>query len=155
MSADSAQRAFKDRLYGQFARVGKALGNPLRLELLEFLAQGERTVDALAGEVGTTMANASQHLQALREAGLDEGVARELAPRHAFARACRKLSERRIIRPIAEDADTIRFQFTAGREEVPALVSALVSRGVKIVGLQEEKTDLESLFMRLTKGEVS
>src|SRR5262245_51268708 len=65
-------RVFKDRLYGQFARIGKALGNPHRLELLELLAQGERTVDALATQSGLTMANASQHLQALREAGLVE-----------------------------------------------------------------------------------
>lgn len=49
---------------------------------------------------------------ALRDAGLDEAVARELAPRHAFARACRKLSEQRIIRQVAEDAATITFQFT-------------------------------------------
>src|SRR4030095_11838240 len=70
--ADATQRRFKDRLYGQFARIGKALGNPHRLELLELLAQGERTVDALASESGLSMANASQHLQALREAGLVE-----------------------------------------------------------------------------------
>ncbi len=50
---------------------------------------------------------------ALEAAGLDPGVARELAPRHAFARACRVLSERRIIRPVAEDAGTVTFQFTA------------------------------------------
>ena len=50
---------------------------------------------------------------ALSAAGLDEGVARELAPRHAFTRACRKLSDRRIIRPVGEDEATVRFQFTA------------------------------------------
>lgn len=49
---------------------------------------------------------------ALESAGLDPGVARELAPRHAFSRACKKLSDRRIIRPVAEDATTVRFQFT-------------------------------------------
>ena len=49
---------------------------------------------------------------ALDAAGLDPGVARELAPRHAFARACKRLSERRIIRPVSEDARAIRFQFT-------------------------------------------
>src|SRR5204862_652542 len=65
-------RDFKDRLYGQFARIGKALSSPHRLEILELLAQRERTVDALAGEVGISMANASQHLQALREGGLVE-----------------------------------------------------------------------------------
>jgi DNA-binding transcriptional ArsR family regulator/rhodanese-related sulfurtransferase len=65
-------RIFKDRLYGQFARIGKALGNPHRLELLELLAQGERSVEDLARECGLPMANASQHLQVLREAGLVE-----------------------------------------------------------------------------------
>ena len=51
-------------------------------------------------------------VEALRDADLDETVARELAPRHAFSRACKKLSEARIIRPVAEDAHTITFQFT-------------------------------------------
>src|ERR1043166_5019416 len=65
-------RDFKDRLYGQFARIGKALSSPHRLELLELLAQGERTVDSLATEIGLSLANASQHLQALRQAALVE-----------------------------------------------------------------------------------
>jgi hypothetical protein len=52
-------------------------------------------------------------IEALTGCGLDEAVARELAPRHAFARACKKLSEARIIRQVAEDETTIRFQFTA------------------------------------------
>src|SRR5688500_11335748 len=70
MSTDQAHRAFKDRLYGQFARVGKAVASPHRLELLELIAQGERPIDDLAGEIAMSMANASQHLQALRDAGL-------------------------------------------------------------------------------------
>jgi hypothetical protein len=49
---------------------------------------------------------------ALRECGLDESVARELAPRHAFARACKKLGERRIIRAVSETATELKFQFT-------------------------------------------
>ncbi|NOR52226.1 MAG: metalloregulator ArsR/SmtB family transcription factor [Gammaproteobacteria bacterium] len=61
---------FKQDLFSQFARVGKALGNANRLELLEFLAQGERSVDALAKVAGLTIANTSQHLQLLRQAGL-------------------------------------------------------------------------------------
>ena len=65
-------REFKDRLYGQFARLGKALSNPHRLEMLELLAQGERTVDSLATEIGLSLANASQHLQALRQSALVE-----------------------------------------------------------------------------------
>src|SRR5262249_57821704 len=51
-------------------------------------------------------------IAALKEAGLDESVARELAPRHAFTRACRKLSDQRIIRQVAEDEASVRFQFT-------------------------------------------
>jgi len=68
--AIDAHRAFKNRLYDQFARIGKALSSPHRLELLELLAQGERTVDSLATEIGLSLANASQHLQALRQASL-------------------------------------------------------------------------------------
>lgn len=49
---------------------------------------------------------------ALADAGLDANVARELAPRHAFTRACRKLSDQRIIRQVGEDESTLRFQFT-------------------------------------------
>ena len=56
---------------------------------------------------------------------------------------------------ISVEGDAVRFSFTAAREEVPELVRALVQRGVRMTGLQEEKTDLESLFMKLTKGEVS
>ena len=66
------KRAFKDQLYEQFARIGKALANPHRLELLDVLAQCERTVEALAGETGLTVANASQHLLILRAAHLVE-----------------------------------------------------------------------------------
>jgi rhodanese-related sulfurtransferase/DNA-binding transcriptional ArsR family regulator len=61
---------FKQDLFAQFARVGKALSNGNRLELLEFLAQGERSVDELAKVSGLTMGNVSQHLQVLRQAGL-------------------------------------------------------------------------------------
>jgi hypothetical protein len=56
-------------------------------------------------------------LAALRDSGLDEGVARELAPRHAFSRACKKLARERIIRQVAEDDAHIHFQFTAEHKE--------------------------------------
>lgn len=61
---------FKHNLFTQFARVGKALSSANRLELLEFIAQGERTVDVLATLAGLSIANTSQHLQQLRQAGL-------------------------------------------------------------------------------------
>lgn len=65
-------RQFKDRLYGQLARLGKALSSPHRLEMLELLAQGERTVESLATELELSIANVSQHLQALKQAALVE-----------------------------------------------------------------------------------
>ena len=60
----------KYRLFEQFAQVAKALSHPHKLELLELLAQGERSVDALANVAGLTVANTSRHLQQLRRAGL-------------------------------------------------------------------------------------
>ncbi|MBI4968426.1 MAG: metalloregulator ArsR/SmtB family transcription factor [Rhodospirillales bacterium] len=54
----------------QFAKVARAMGNPHRLNLLELLAQGERSVEALAEAAGLSVANASQHLQVLRRNGL-------------------------------------------------------------------------------------
>ena len=60
----------KHALFEQLALVARSLGNPHRLELLEHLAQGERSVEALAERIGLTVANASQHLQQLRRAGL-------------------------------------------------------------------------------------
>src|SRR3990170_5543566 len=60
----------KQRLFAELASVAKALGHAHRLELLEHLAQGERSVEALAERSGISVANASQHLQQLRRAGL-------------------------------------------------------------------------------------
>jgi len=62
--------AMKRELYQSIAKVAQALASGNRLQLLEFMAQGERSVDALAAMAGMTVANASQHLQALRRAGL-------------------------------------------------------------------------------------
>ena len=66
----SPHRRFKDTLFEQFARIGKALSAPARLELLELLSQGPRTVEALAGQTSLSVANASRHLQVLRAARL-------------------------------------------------------------------------------------
>ena len=64
------QKSIKPLLFAQFARVSKALASGNRLELLEFLAQGERSVDALAKLSGLSVANTSRHLQVLRQSGL-------------------------------------------------------------------------------------
>lgn len=64
------RRAAKAGLYEVFARAGKALANPKRLELLDLLAQGERSVESLAKAAGLGISTTSTHLQALREAGM-------------------------------------------------------------------------------------
>ena len=65
-----AHRQFKDAIYEQFARLGKAMSAPKRLELLDLLCQGPRTVEALADHAALSVANASQHLRILRAARL-------------------------------------------------------------------------------------
>jgi rhodanese-related sulfurtransferase len=60
-------------VFRDLARIGTALSSPVRLELLELLAQGERSVDELATLTGASVANASQHLQKLKAAGLIAG----------------------------------------------------------------------------------
>src|SRR5262245_20706916 len=100
---ETAHRHFKDRLYGHFAQLGKALASPLRIEFLELLAQSERTVESLADETGISLANASQHLQALRHAGLVDSRKDGLFVRyrladHAAVELCvalRNVAERR------------------------------------------------------------
>jgi len=67
-----AARRLKQRLYQQLSRIGKAAASGRRLELLEILAQGERTVEKLARAAGLSVANASHHLQVLRQARLAE-----------------------------------------------------------------------------------
>ena len=97
-------REYQDAIYEQWARVGKAMSSPKRLELLDLLAQGPRTVEALARQSSMTVANASQHLKALRAARLVESqkkglyVTYRIAGRDvsAFLRAMRLLAQERI-----------------------------------------------------------
>ena len=63
-------REFKDPLYAQFARIGHAVASPVRIELLDLLAQGEKTVEALAEQSGAGIKNTSAHLRVLRQARL-------------------------------------------------------------------------------------
>ena len=126
MDDAETHREYKNRLYGQFARVGKAVANPSRIEFLELLAQGERTVDSLAREIGISLANASQHLIALREAGLVLSRKAGLSAHYRLAdpsvfelvRAMRTVAERRLAeidRLVAEhfvgrsDGDAVSF----------------------------------------------
>lgn len=68
----SSSRRYKTAVYQQIARVSRALASPTRLELLDLLAQGPRTVERLAEEASQGVANTSQHLRLLREARLVE-----------------------------------------------------------------------------------
>jgi rhodanese-related sulfurtransferase/DNA-binding transcriptional ArsR family regulator len=130
--ADAAHRQFKNRLYAQFARVGKALSSPSRLELLELLAQGERTVESLAAEIGLSLANASQHLQALRRASLVETrkeglyVYYRLADPAVFdlSRAVRTVAEHRL----AELEQIVREQFGDRDALEPVSMEQLLAR---------------------------
>lgn len=67
-----SDRSSKEALFAEFAAVGKVLGNPKRLELLDLLSQGPRSVDDLAATASLGMSTCSAHLQTLREAGLVE-----------------------------------------------------------------------------------
>src|SRR6266849_2747496 len=85
------KREFKNELFEQFARIGKALSAGRRLELLELLAQGERTVEELASETDMSVANASQHLQILRQAQL-------IVSRRAGNHIHYRLTDQRVLR---------------------------------------------------------
>src|SRR5688572_2148865 len=65
-----SHREFKDALYTQFARIGHAISSPKRLEMLDLLSQGEKTVEQLASQCETPIKNTSAHLRALRQARL-------------------------------------------------------------------------------------
>ena len=125
-------RIFKDAIYEQFARIGKAVSSPKRLELLDLLCQAERTVEALAKEAGLTVANASQHLQVLRAARLVETekeglfVTYRLADQAVceFFRAMRVLGESRLA-----EVEQIKRRFLEGREGMePVDRDALLKR---------------------------
>ena len=125
-------RLFKDSIYEQFSRIGKAVSSPKRLELLDLLCQGERTVDVLAKESGLTVANASQHLQVLRATRLVEAekvglfVTYRLADDAVceFFRTMRVLAESRLA-----EVEQIKRRFLEGREGMePVDRDALIKR---------------------------
>lgn len=76
MNLGSTSLSAKLALFAAFADIARGLGNAHRLDLLEHLAQGEKSVEALAAKARITVANASQHLQALRRVGLVGGERR-------------------------------------------------------------------------------
>ena len=132
-------RLFKDSIYEQFSRIGKAVSSPKRLELLDLLCQGERTVDVLAKESGLTVANASQHLQVLRATRLVEAEKMGLFVTYRLAddavceffRTMRVLAESRLA-----EVEQIKRRFLEGREGM-------------------EPLDRDALIKRVRKGTVT
>ena len=128
-------RAFKEGLYALYAGIGKALASPHRLEMLELLAQGERTVDSLATELGQSIANASQHLQALRRSGLVETRRQGLFIHYRLAdatvfelcRALRVVAEQRL----ADLERLVREHFGSRSTAKPVGMEELLARSRK------------------------
>ncbi len=132
-------RQFKDAIYEQISRIGKAVSSPKRLELLELLCQGEKTVEILSKETGLTLANTSQHLQILRSARLVEAEKEGLYVKYHLAdqKVCefflsmRVLSEHRLT-----EIEMIKRRFLEGREGM-------------------EPVDRGDLLMRVKEGSVT
>jgi rhodanese-related sulfurtransferase len=128
------KREFKTRLFAEFARIGKALGNPHRLQLIEVLAQGGRTVEQLATETGLPVANTSQHLQVLRAARLvsarREGlyVSYTLADPQVFRvwQAVRDLGQARLA-----EVDRVVAEFLGRRDSMDAVGAAELRRRLR------------------------
>lgn len=116
-----AMSSFKNEIYEQFARIGKAIASPKRLELLDLLGQGERTVEVLAREAGLSIANTSRHLQILREARMVKGEKEGLFVTYSladpavweFLRATRKVAEKRLA-----EVKGIARRFLEGKEAI-------------------------------------
>jgi rhodanese-related sulfurtransferase len=140
-------REFKDRLFEQFARVGKALASPKRLEIVDLLAQGERTVEEIARETSMSVASASQHLQALKAARMVE-VRREglymhyrLADEDVFRtwQAVRGLAESRLA-----EVDEVVEAYLVDRDALEAvdateLMERLSDEGVVVLDVRPEE----------------
>jgi len=128
------KRDFKDQLYEQFARIAKALSSGRRLELLELLAQGERSVESLARETDMSVANTSQHLQILRTAQLVEVRRDKLHANYRLADdrvfdvclAMRRLAEDRLA-----EIDRIVISFLGDRKRLTAISGDELRRRLK------------------------
>jgi rhodanese-related sulfurtransferase/DNA-binding MarR family transcriptional regulator len=127
-------RPFKDALYAQFARIGHAVSTPRRIELLDLLAQSERTVADLASLTDTPVKNTSAHLRALRQAGLVETrkdgpfVYYRLADDevHQFVRNMQALAHARFA-----EVQRVTEQYLDGRDELEAISAGELERRLR------------------------
>ena len=133
-----AHRLLKDPLYAQFARIGHAVASPVRIELLDLLSQGEKTVEGLAEEAGATIKNTSAHLRVLRHARLvdtrrtgtyvyyrlaDDAVGQ-------FVRDLQRLSRRRLA-----EVQHVARQFLEDRDDLAPVTLAELKRLVRDGGV--------------------
>jgi rhodanese-related sulfurtransferase/predicted transcriptional regulator len=131
-------RAAKEALFDAFAEVAKALASGRRAEIADLLAQGERPVEEIAGELGQSVANTSHHLRAMARAGL-------VATRRAGTRIFYRLASERVAELWAAMRDVAAEQ-VAGLDK---LARAYLGErdGIEVVGRDE-------LVARLERGEV-
>jgi len=133
-----AHRLLKDPLYAQFARIGHAVASPVRIELLDLLAQGEKTVERLAEQTSTNIKNTSAHLRVLRYARLvdtrrtgtyvyyrlaDDAVGQ-------FVRDLQRLSRRRLA-----EVQHVARQFFEDRDDLAPVTLAELKRLVRDGGV--------------------
>lgn len=134
-----APNRFKGEIFQQFSRIGKAVSNPVRLELLDLLCQAPRTVEMLAKESGQSLANTSQHLQVLRASRLVETEKNGLYVTYRLAgpevceffRSLQNLAKHRLA-----EVESIARSFLRERQML-------------------EPVDRENLFERIKHGEVT
>jgi rhodanese-related sulfurtransferase len=127
-------RDFKDAIYEQLARLGKAVAAPKRLELLDLLSQGPRTVEALAEQAALSVANASQHLQVLRAARLVEAEKQGLHVEYRLAGddvgrfflSLRRLAEGRLA-----EIEVVTRSYLGAREAMETVAGDELLRRVK------------------------
>ncbi len=135
----TSARRFKDAIYDQFARVAKALASSHRIELLELLAQGPRTVEALGRMADMTLANTSAHLQVLRTAGLVESSKEGLYVTYRLADPT-----------VATLLLSLRKVAEARRAEVMKISRDFLAENALL-----EPVDEAALRRRMSKGEVT
>ncbi|KWW97958.1 ArsR family transcriptional regulator [Carbonactinospora thermoautotrophica] len=129
-------RERREALFAQFARVGKALANPKRLELLDLLAQGERPVEALAAAAGLSVTLTSAHLQTLRQAGL-------LAVRRHGTKAYYRLA-----------GDDVARLYALVRAVAHAHLPDVEAARAAYLGPETEQVDRDELLRRVRAGDV-
>jgi rhodanese-related sulfurtransferase/DNA-binding transcriptional ArsR family regulator len=129
----------KDLIYDQFSRIGKALASPARLEILDLLSQGEKTVEQIAGQARLGVKNASAHLRALREARLVE--TRKEPPYVVY-----RLADEAVLRVVRE-LQALARQRLAEVEQITRLYFESPA--------DMEPVDMGELVRRLGAGEVT